>query len=439
MSRDAAWRARRAHVVPRGVGTFDGGVTVASAQGARVTDADGHELIDFAGGIGVMNVGHGDPDVVAAIRAQAGTLLHACFHVATYEPYLALCERLAGLLPHGDHTKVVLVNTGAEAVENAIKIARQATGRPAVLCFEGAFHGRTMLAMSLTSKSSYKHRCGPFAPEIYRHPYPSYFHNGAAGETAGQYVERELTRLRESFKRGPIAADQIAAVIIEVVQGEGGFIPAPAAYLRGLQALCDEHGILLIFDEVQSGFGRTGAWAAYQHHGLTPDLSTWAKSLGGGLPIAAVIGRAAVMDQAAPGTLGGTFGGNPVACAAALATLDVLERNDLNRRAQAIGATVRARFDALAARCDLVADVRGLGAMIALELCHARDPRRPATEATAAVVARCRAEGVLVITAGAYNNIIRILAPLVIDDVELGHGLTIIERAVLDAAAQKAS
>ncbi len=264
--------------------------TVATAQGSILVDGTGQELIDFASGIGVMTAGHCQPSVVEAIHQQAEKLLHACIHVATYEPYVALCEKLAELLPHGEQTKVMLVNSGAEAVENAIKIARQATNRPAVMCYTEGFHGRTLMAMSLTSKYGYKIGCGPYAPEIYRLPFPNHYRYGD-GLSELAFVERELCRFRDSLVN-TVAAEQVAAVILEVVQGEGGFVQVPAEYLRGLRRICDEHGILLILDEVQSGFCRTGRWAAYDHFGVVPDISTWAKAMGGGLPIGAVVGKA---------------------------------------------------------------------------------------------------------------------------------------------------
>lgn len=428
--------ARRHAVVAPGVGQFAGDTTARSGRGALLTDEDGRELIDFAGGIGVMNVGHCDEHVVAAIQEQAARLVHACIHVATYEPYVALCEKLVELLPHGKRTKAALFNTGAEAVENAVKIARQATGRSGVLCFTDAFHGRTLLCMTLTSKTGYKVECGPFAPDVYRLPYPNHFREGR-DLPLDEFVRRELRRFEEAFV-SYAAAEHLAAVIIEPVLGEGGFVPAPAAYLRGLRELCDRHGIVLICDEVQSGFGRAGAWSAYEHAGIVPDLSTWAKSMGGGMPIAAVLGKAEVMDRARPGTLGGTYGGNPVACAAALATIASMERLDLNARARRTGDVVRARFEALRGRSALVADVRGLGAMIALELCHGGDPARPAGDAVAAITAACRAEGVLVLPASSRGNVLRILAPLVIEDDQLERGLDVIERAVLEASREGA-
>lgn len=422
--------ARRVAVVSNGVGMFSGEVTAASASGARIVDVDGNSFIDFAGGIGVMNVGHCNPEVVAAVREQAGKLLHACIHIATYEPYVALCEQLVRLLPHDGPTKAMLVNSGAEAVENAVKIARQATGRAAIVCFEGAFHGRTLLGMTLTDKSAYKRGSGPFAPEIYRVPFPNAFREGRRDDVDAMVADH-LRRFEERFVEGPVPAEHIAAVILEPVQGEGGFIIAPPSFLRGLRAICDRHGILLIYDEVQSGFCRTGRWAAYQHSGVAPDLSTWAKSMGGGLPIGAVVGRAVIMDGAKPGTIGGTFGGNPVSCAASLAALHVMERDDFNAKARHIGDIARARMFDLQRRCRLVGDVRGVGAMIAIELCHDGDPKRPASDVCAAAAARCRAAGVLVIKAGAFGNIIRLLSPLIIDEADLQHGLDVIESAIL--------
>ena len=408
---------------------FAGEIAMASGRGATLVDADGQEWLDLAAGIGVMAAGHSHPDVVRAVQAQAARLQHTCVHVATYEPYVALCEKLASLVPHGTSTRAMLVNTGAEAVENAVKIARQATRRPAILCYDGAFHGRTLLGMSLTSKSGYKKDCGPFAPEIYRLRFPDAY-RFAGRASVDDFVDRELDDLRDRFVRGPVPADHVAAIVVEVVQGEGGFVPAPLRYLRGLRAICDEHGILLICDEVQTGFGRTGRWGAYEHAGIVPDISAWAKAMGGGLPIAAVAGKAHVMDAAEPGTLGGTYGGNPVACAGALATIGVIERERLLERADAIGLRIRARFDALAAACPLVGDVRGLGAMLAFELSDGRDPARPASKEAAAVVARCREDRVLVLTAGPHGNVIRMLPPLVITDDELDRGLDAIEHAV---------
>lgn len=420
---------RRDAVVPRGVPRVTT-ATAASAHGATIIDADGRELIDFAGGIGVMNVGHTPDAVVEAVADQVARLQHVCIHVVTYEPYIELCEKLAALLPHGDRTKVLLLNSGAEAVENAVKIARQATGRTGVICFSEAFHGRTLLGMTLTSKIGYKRGCGPFAPEVYRLPFPNHFRYGD-GLDQEAFVAREIDRLQEAFVN-TVSADEVAAVLIEPVQGEGGFVPAPRAYLRGLRRICDEHGILLVFDEVQSGFGRTGAWGAYEHYGVTPDLSTWAKSLGGGLPISAVIGRAEVMDAALPGTIGGTYGGNPVACASALATIALLEREGVLDRAREVGATVRSHFERLAERCPAIADVRGLGAMIGVEFAEPGHPHRPAGAKLKTVLERCLERGVLMISAGSHGNVLRILSPLTIPHEQLQRGLAIVEDVVLD-------
>lgn len=434
MGRNSDLAARRAKVMPRGIGCFHETATAEHAAGAVITDLEGRELIDLIGGIGVMNVGHSSDAVVQAIREQAGKLQHTCIHVATYEPYVALCEKLAAMFPHGEASKVMLVNTGAEAVENAVKIARQFTGRSEVICFTEAFHGRTMLALTLTSKVGYKRHCGPFAAGVQRLPYPSHFRYGD-GLSLEAFVDRELTRLRQALVN-MAPADEVAAVIIEPVQGEGGFVEAPIDYLRGLREICTEHGIMLIVDEVQSGFGRTGKWAAYQHAEITPDLSTWAKSLGGGLPIGAVIGRAEVMDAALPGTLGGTYGGNPIACAAALAAIDEMKRLRLDERAASLGARIRERFSAIHNRFpEIVGDVRGVGCMMAIEFLYGGDLAAPATEVASAVLRGCLKKGVLMLNAGAHGNIIRILCPLVIAEAQLDKALGVIEEEVAAAAA----
>lgn len=422
---------RREAVTPRGIprGTT---ATVASASGALLRDCEGRELIDFTGGIGVMNAGHCQEAVIDAIHQQAKKLLHMGIHVATYEPYVALCEKLVRLLPHGPQTKVMLVNSGVEAVENAVKIARQATTRDAVICFTDGFHGRTLMGMSLTSKVGYKAGCGPFAPEVYRLQFPNYYRHGD-GLDEDAFGNRELIRLKQAFSN-VVSPQDVAAMVIELVQGEGGFNPVPRAYLEKLRQLCDEHGIMLVFDEVQTGFCRTGHWGAYQHYGVTPDLSAWAKSMGGGLPIGAVIGKTHVMDAAQPGTIGGTFGGNPVACAAAMATIKVMEELDLNKRAQQIGARVRERFLALKQKCDLVCDVRGLGAMIGVELVEDGDPAKPATGMVKQIIAECESHGLILIAAGTYGSVIRVLSPLVITDEQLDRGLDIIEQQVLHHA-----
>ncbi|MCA9243114.1 MAG: aspartate aminotransferase family protein [Phycisphaerales bacterium] len=421
--------ARRSAVVVSGLPRTTP-VTVDASNGATLTDCEGKEFIDFASGIGVMNAGHCDPEVVEAICAQARKLLHSCIHISTYEPYVALCEKLVSLLPHGpEGTKCLLLNAGSEAVENAIKIARMATGRAGIVCYTDAFHGRSMMAMTLTSKVTLKQGCGPFAPEVYRLPFPNHFRNGD-GRSVEQFARDELARF-EYLLTTSVSAEHLAAVIIEPIQGEGGFVAAPPAYLRGLRDICDRHGIVLIFDEVQSGFCRTGKWAAYQHFNITPDLSTWAKSMGGGLPIGAVIGRASVMDRVKPATLGGTYTGNPVACAAALANIGVLEKRDLNAAAERIGGRIRDRFTRLQKTTPLIGDVRGVGAMNAIELVLNGDPAQPATTITRSILDACVARGLLVIGAGIYGNVIRTLPPLVIEDAQLDCALHILEEEIV--------
>ena len=416
--------ARRKNAVPNGVGMFNH-ATAAHASGATITDVDGRELIDFAGGIGVVNAGHCPPPVVKAIQEQAAKFLHVSFNVASYEPYIALCEKLNALLPHGGPTKTLLVSTGAEAVENAIKIARQATKRQGVLCFTDAFHGRTLMAMTLTSKVGYKPDCGPFAPEVYRTQYPNFYRYGA-GRTESDFVKAELHRLEE-LTHNTVAPENLAAIILEVVQGEGGFNVAPSAYLKGLRAFCDKHGILLIFDEIQSGFGRTGAWSAYEQFGVTPDLSTWAKSLGSGMPIAAVMGKAEVMDKAGPSSIGGTYIGNPLSCAASLATLKYMEEIDINAKGNHVGKVIRTRFEKMKAKHACIGDVRGLGAMLAMEFVKNNDPHQPDADTCAALMTACAKRDLIVINAGTEKNIIRILCPLVISDELLNKGLDIME------------
>ena len=418
---------RRKLVVAKGVGLFNN-TTAQSAKGAIIIDADGKEMIDFAGGIGVVNAGHCPEPVVEAIIAQARKSLHTSFNVTTYELYLELCEKLVELFPHGKSTKVMLVSTGAEAVENAIKIAKQATGRNGVLCFTDAFHGRTLMAMTLTSKVAYKKGCGPFAPEVYRIPFPNIYRYDR-GQDEETFAAEQLLYLKEYFKN-TVSPKNLAAIIIEVVQGEGGFNVAPRSYVAGLRKICNEHGIQLIFDEVQSGFCRTGAWAAYEHFGVLPDISTWAKSMGSGMPIAAVIGRAEVMDAAEPSTIGGTYIGNPVCCAAAIATIKFMEDNDLNSRGKEVGKIIRNRFEKMKEKYPSIGDIRGLGAMMALEFVKNGDPLQPDSERCQQVIEACAKNGLIILSAGTHKNIIRVLSPLVITDKELNKGLDILEKGI---------
>ncbi len=430
---DALFQRRR-DVVANGVGVFNT-ATVADAKGAVITDVDGKEWIDFAGGIGVVNAGHCPESVVTAVCEQARKYLHTSFNVVTYEPYIELCEKLVEILPHGDRTKAMLVSTGAEAVENAIKIARQATGRQAVLCYTAAYHGRTMMAMTLTSKIGYKIGCGPFAPEVYRLPFPN-FYRYSSGRTEEEFVQAELKRLWES-SHNLIDPNNVAAIILEPIQGEGGFNPIPQAYLEGLREYCDHYGIILIFDEVQSGFCRTGHWASWQHYQVTPDISTYAKSMGSGLPIAAVVGRAEVMDAAGPGTIGGTYIGSPVCCAAALATIRLMEEQNLNAQGNRIGQIVRDRFVNIQKTFPQIGDVRGVGAMIGVEFVTEGDPTKPDGDLCTAIVRGCAENGLIVISAGSFKNVIRILSPLVITDDQLNRGLDILESEIVKAINQQ--
>lgn len=415
MSESPAYLERRTASVSAGVGRLNT-LVVSHGKGAVLTDVDGRDYLDLASGIGVTTVGHSHPRVVEAICEQAGKLQHTCIHVATYEPYVKLCEKLIELFPHGNDTRAMLVNSGAEAVENAVKIARQFTGRPAIVSFSEGFHGRTLLATTLTSKVGYKLGCGPYAPEIYRLPFPNTFHY-RDGLDEDAFIQRELKRLRDFFVN-TVPSDQVAAIVVEPVQGEGGFNVIPETYLMGLQAECRARGILLVLDEVQSGFCRTGRWAAYQHFEVEPDLTTWAKAMGGGMPVSAVVGRAEVMNGARPGTLGGTYGGNPVACASALAAIEVMETEGLCERAVAMGERIRGRLEKIRQACSGVLDVRGLGAMLAMEL----------AEGAGDIVARCLERGVLVLTAGANGQVLRLLPPLVMSDEQLDQALDVVEQ-----------
>ena len=424
MNNSKAILDRRKKLVPDAIGIFNPS-TAASAKGSLIIDADGREMIDFAGGIGVVNAGHCPPPVVEAIARQAASLIHCSFNVATYDLYMQVAEKLVSLLPHGDHTKVMLTNSGAESVENAIKIARQATGRPAVICYSHAFHGRTLMAMTLTSKVGYKLNCGPYAPEVYRIGFPDYYRYGS-GLNLDEFSDLHLLEL-DNFFHTQVPAEQVAAIIIEPVQGEGGFNVVPGKYLAGLRRICDQHGIMLILDEVQSGFGRTGKWAAFHHYDIVPDLSVWAKSLGSGMPIGAVMGKAAVMDACKPSTIGGTYPGNPVCCAAALATLNYMEQIGINALGRQVGTMVRERFGVFKQQFPAIGDVRGLGAMMAFELVKDGDPFQPDGDLCKKLIGYCADHGLILINAGVNGNVIRILSPLVIEPELLNKGLDIME------------
>jgi 4-aminobutyrate aminotransferase / (S)-3-amino-2-methylpropionate transaminase / 5-aminovalerate transaminase len=404
-------------------------LVVARAEGARIEDVDGNTYIDFAGGLGCQNTGHGLPAVVAAIHEQADRYLHQCFMVGMYEPYVEVCRRLAELSPcRGEQQKSILLNSGAEAVENAVKIARAATGRPAVVVFDRAFHGRTLLTMTMTSKVvPYKRGFGPFAPEVYRAPAP-YPYRGVTTEDA-------IHELEVLFK-ADVDPQAVACVVLEPVQGEGGFVDMPLDFPPRLMELCERHGILYVDDEVQAGVGRTGPVWAIEHYGVEPDLLVSGKSLGGGLPLAGVTGRAEIVDAVPAGGLGGTFGGNPLACAAALAVLDEVSSEDFRRRADEIGERLRAGLEAIEGRVDSVGEVRGIGPMLAIELVEDRGTKTPASALASATTAAARERGLILLSCGLYGNVIRILVPLVVSDEDLDRGLELLEEALVDAGTR---
>jgi 4-aminobutyrate aminotransferase / (S)-3-amino-2-methylpropionate transaminase / 5-aminovalerate transaminase len=397
-------------------------VVAAEGRGATLTDVDGNTFIDFTGGVGCLNVGHAHPRVVEAVQEQAARFLHTDFTIVPYEVYVSVAERLLAVSPFRRRAKAAFFNAGTEAVENAVKFARAFTRRPAVIAFEGAFHGRTLLALTLTSKwHPYKAGLGPFAPEVYRVPFP-YEYRGVRAEDA-------LAALDRAFET-QVAPETVAAIIAEPVQGEGGFVVAPQAFVEGLREICDRHGIVLIVDEVQTGFGRTGRMFAIEHYGIEPDLLTVAKSIAAGLPLSGVLGRAEIMDAPGPGAVGGTFIGNPVGLAAAGAVLDVIEDEGLLDRAERIGETIRGRMLGWLERHPQIGDVRGLGAMLAIELVADRDTRQPAPELATAVTEAAASRGLLLLKAGIHSNCIRVLCPLVITERELEEALAAWEEAL---------
>lgn len=419
---------RREAAVPRGI-YHATPIFAARAEGAVLEDVDGNRFIDFAGGIGCLNAGHRAPGVVAAIRQQVDAFLHTCFSVALYENYIAVAEKLNGITPGKFAKKTMLVNSGAEAIENAIKLARAYTRRPAIICFEDAFHGRTMLTMSLTSKTHpYKAGFEPFAADIYRIPY-AYCYRCSYSLTYPSCDVFCARHLEDTFKR-IVAAETVAAVIAEPVLGEGGFVVPPAEFFGFVQDICRRHEILFIADEIQSGFCRTGAMFACERYGVEPDILVSAKSIAGGLPLAAITGRAEIMDTPGVGALGGTFGGNPVACAAAVAAIETLERENLSARAIKLGERFEARARVWQSRFPLIGDVRGLGAMLALELVKSRETREPAKHETEQIIRYCYQHGLILLSAGTYGNVVRVLAPLVVTDEQFEEGLEILETAI---------
>jgi 4-aminobutyrate aminotransferase / (S)-3-amino-2-methylpropionate transaminase / 5-aminovalerate transaminase len=410
--------ARREQAVSRGVLTAHP-LVLERAQGAEVWDVDGKRYLDFVGGIGVLNVGHNHKRVVQAVRQQLERITHAAFQVVVYPPYLALAERLNALI--GDNTKTILLTTGAEAVENAVKIARAYTNRPAVIAFRGGFHGRTLLGMTLTGMSMpYQQNFGPFAPEVFHAPYPNPFR--------GVTADFALDALSELFAT-EVAPERVAAILIEPVQGDGGFLPAAAPFLRQLQDIAHRHGIVLILDEIQTGFGRTGKMFAFEHAGIRPDLVTMAKSLAGGLPLSAVAGRAEIMDAPLPGGLGGTYGGNALACAAALAVLDALEQEGLVEQGRRLGETLNNGLRRLQQQHPVIGEVRGLGFMQAIEIVS--PDRTPNPDLAQRIIDHARSRGLLVIKCGVHRNVIRFLAPLVTTQEQLAEALDMLEAAFL--------
>jgi 4-aminobutyrate aminotransferase / (S)-3-amino-2-methylpropionate transaminase / 5-aminovalerate transaminase len=420
---NALLMARRQAAIPRGVG-HSHQIFIAKGENAEIWDVEGRRYIDFAGGIAVLNTGHRNPAVIEAVKNQLDQYTHTCFQVLAYEPYVELAERLNAKAPGDFAKKTLFLTTGAEAVENAIKIARAHTGRSGVIAFTGGYHGRTMMTLALTGKvAPYKTGFGPFPAEVFHARFPNELH--------GVSVQDAIDSVEQIFKND-IEASRVAAIILEPVQGEGGFNVAPKELWQRLRALCDQHGILLIADEVQTGAGRTGTWFAVEQSGVAPDMLTLAKSMAGGFPISAVVGRAEVMDAPAAGGLGGTYAGSPLGCAAALAVMDEFEKTDLLARSRAVGERVMGSLKEIAKKHPCIAEVRGMGAMVAIELCKNGDPHQPDADLTKALAAEAGKRGLIILTCGTYGNVVRILVPLTASDAILDEGLGIIA-ASLDA------
>lgn len=426
---------RRERIVPRGVvnniQTF-----AKEAKGAIVIDVEGKSYIDFAGAIGTINVGHSHPKVVQAVQQQADQFIHTGFNVMMYESYIELAERLAALAPGSFEKKVLLQNSGAEAVENAVKIARKYTGRQGIVSFSRGFHGRTLMTMTMTSKvKPYKFGFGPFAPEVYKAPYPYEYRRpeGMSEDAYHAYVLQEFIQ----FMNVEVAPESVAAVVMEPVQGEGGFIVPSKSFVQGVYRYCKEHGILFIADEIQTGFARTGHYFASEHFEIEPDLLTVSKSLGAGVPISGVIGRREVLDEASPGELGGTYSGSPLGCAAALAVLDIIEEEGLNERARKLGQVVMDKMAQLQEQYECIGHIRGLGAMCAMEVVKDRHTKEPDKELTAKIVSEAGNRGLLLLSAGQYGNVLRFLMPIVITDEQLNNGFAILEEALATAIVNR--
>ncbi len=416
--KNAALMARRQAAIPRGVGQSHE-VFIARGENAEIWDVEGKRYIDFAGGIAVLNTGHRHPAIIEAVKAQLDLYTHTCFQVLAYEPYVELAERINALAPGNFAKKTMFLSTGAEAVENAIKIARSYTKRSAVIAFTSGYHGRTLLTLGLTGKvAPYKTGFGPFPGEIFHARFPDALH--------GVSVDDSIASVESIFKND-VEASRVAAIIVEPVQGEGGFNVAPPEFLQRLRALCDQHGIVMVADEIQTGAGRTGTWFAVEQSGVAPDLITMAKSMAGGFPISAVVGRAEVMDAPAPGGLGGTYAGSPMSCAAGLAVLDIFAKENLLERSRQLGARLMTSLKALAAKNRCVVDVRGLGAMVAIELCKGGDLQQPDADMTKRLCAEATKRGLILLSCGTYGNVVRILVPLTASDAIIDEGLAIMD------------
>ncbi|GAB6136998.1 4-aminobutyrate--2-oxoglutarate transaminase [Halanaerobaculum tunisiense] len=403
------------------------------AKGVTLEDVDGNQFIDFAGGIGVLNVGHNAPQVVEGIKEQAEELIHTCFHVAPYESYIELAKKLSQLAPGSSSKKTMFANSGAEAVENAVKIAKKYTGKSAVVSFDCGFHGRTLMTMSLTSKvKPYKYGFGPFAPETYKVPY-AYCYRCSHGLEYPECNMKCITNFKNLFKQ-EIPADEIAAVVMEPVQGEGGFIAPPQEFIQGIKKICEENDILLIADEVQTGFARTGELFATEDYEIEPDLIATAKSIAGGMPLSVVIGKQEIMDAPGQGEIGGTYGGNPLSCVAGLKVLEIIEQENLVERSKKLGKIMRNRLEELKDNYSIIGDVRGKGFMLGIELVQDRETKEPAAEERNKIIEECYQQGLIVVGAGIYNNVIRFLAPLVISEEELEEGLNILEKAIAEVS-----
>ncbi|HEX2069455.1 MAG TPA: 4-aminobutyrate--2-oxoglutarate transaminase [Actinomycetota bacterium] len=426
---------RRGKAVPPAV-FYTTPIFAEAASGAVIQDVDCNSLIDLGAGLAVLNAGNSAEAVVEAVREQLERFTHTCFHVTMHEPYVELAERLNALAPGGVERRTMFTNSGAEAVENAVKIARYFTGRPAVAVLDHAFHGRTLLAMTMTAKvMPYKHRLGPFAPEVYRLPLAYPYRCPTGGTTEAECAERCATYAIDILEK-QIGAENVACGVAEPIAGEGGFVVPPAGFYPRLAEYCEPNGILFVADEVQTGMGRTGRWFGIEHEGVVPDLITTAKALGGGLPLGAVTGRADVMDSIHVGGLGGTFGGNPLACAAALAVIETIEHDGLLARADHIGGVMLGRLTEMQERFELIGDVRGRGAMVAMELVENRTSKAPAKQASSRVIEECYRQGVVVLKAGTYDNVVRLLPPLTIDDELLAEGLDVLEKALATVEAE---